>query len=549
MATMGPVELSDTNNAAMLQELLQNVHQRDLTDAETSTFDALLSLSNNKRDDSYGWETLIMSAVRKNLYQTANSALKVLREKMDKAGLSLENLNCVSSEEVTLNEHEKGRLDILLALPGQQAPEAQKEGADEEKYSFTSNIAACKAGTLVIPKEGYIPPYEVGTGSRTITNFDDHQNVIQFALRKIEERKGVEPNLQAVTMTEAVREYKHSAVESFLVAVLDRSEKNAFVLAIYSPYAKPIASHVEKDYSITLRGDVMRHQVVVSSVDSNDFTLMAHSSTPHNDINQKRNEGFALKILSYNIWNFNGDWPTRRQLIVNTVREHQPSIVGFQEIRYRYASDEGNQLAQMANQLSNYNYVYQPAMRYDTDAEGVGILTTFPIVLTNYTNLKFIPGAPDSNKRIALRGLLDTPGGQFDFFVTHFSYSKGPGQMQNAVDLLNFMDASKERYPTQTVVGDFNIYTDSVGPTDFLTGKNPFHGKVGNLRDVWETVHGKANGYTFSNLPWSTGLINRADRILNRGDIRPTQVERVGEYKSADQSPASDHLGVLVTTQ
>jgi len=52
------------------------------------------------------------------------------------------------------------------------------------------------------------------------------------------------------------------------------------------------------------------------------------------------------------------------------------------------------------------------------------------------------------------------------------------------------MNISSPHFPTQAVVGDFNIYTDSLEPMEFLTGKISFEGKKGNLHDVWETVHG-----------------------------------------------------------
>jgi len=287
--------------------------------------------------------------------------------------------------------------------------------------------------------------------------------------------------------------------------------------------------------------------VIVSSSNIPEFALTAHSSVPHEE--RSKRARFPLHIMSYNIWNYNGNWPRRLLLIANALKKAEANIIGFQEIRYKYTDPKVNQLSQIAELFPDYNYIYQPAMRFDTEAEGVGIMTIYPIAYSNYTELKFIPGSIDNNKRIALRTLLDTPSGQFDFFATHFSYAKGAGQMQNALDLLNFMDLSSKQHPTQAVVGDFNIYTDSLDPMKFLTGKMSFQGKTGNLHDVWETVHGTEDGFTFSNLPSSSGLINRADRILTRGSITPVSVERLGEYKPTDQMPASDHLAVLTRTQ
>ena len=108
-----------------------------------------------------------------------------------------------------------------------------------------------------------------------------------------------------------------------------------FILVIYRPQYKPVTTRKEKDYAMALRGDKMTHQVTVSASDTHpDFILTAHSSVPHvtgiiatqykHNYNlslteRSTSEGYNMNIMSYNIWNYNRDWPARLVLIANTV--------------------------------------------------------------------------------------------------------------------------------------------------------------------------------------------------------------------------------------
>ena len=218
----------------------------------------------------------------------------------------------------------------------------------------------------------------------------------------------------------------------------------------------------------------------------------------------------------------------------------------------------------------------------------MGIMTRFPIVYTNYTNLKFVPGSADSNTRIALRALVDTPNGQFDFFVTHFSYAKGAGQMQNALGipflalhLLHFLlltVLSKKRFAQLYEYLKPTLSDSSSGRRFQHLHRQPGTHGVSHRKDILRrqkrkpsrclgncprypshpsapyplthnTTTGNDDGFTFSNLPTSTGLINRADRVLTRGIITPVTVDRLGQYQPSQQTPASDHLAVLTRVQ
>ncbi|KAL6054434.1 Endonuclease/exonuclease/phosphatase family protein, variant 2 [Balamuthia mandrillaris] len=113
-----------------------------------------------------------------------------------------------------------------------------------------------------------------------------------------------------------------------------------------------------------------------------------------------------LTVMSYNIWNFNANWEERKVLIANEIMKVEPDIVGVQEIRQRYGtglSIQPSQLEDLAALLPDYHsWIYQPAMRYTNEQEGVGILARHPILNHSYIDLTFVPGTNDLNQRFSL---------------------------------------------------------------------------------------------------------------------------------------------------
>jgi len=154
---------------------------------------------------------------------------------------------------------------------------------------------------------------------------------------------------------------------------------------------------------------------------------------------------------------------------------------------------------------------------------------------------------------VCLHAVVKLGFGDVNFFVTHWSYARGQGQISNALETLEFTNSylgGNKDEGIQVLVADFNIYPDYTAPVDFLTGKRELNGKKGNFTDVWDAAQGTSLGYTFSNL-LGARLVDRADRILIRevGGKKKwstTSAERVGWRESQpNQEPPSDHLGVV----
>lgn len=144
-------------------------------------------------------------------------------------------------------------------------------------------------------------------------------------------------------------------------------------------------------------------------------------------------------MLTYNIWNFNRDWPTRLHLLQRDIERNAPDIVTFQEVRYDFVEGQhqrihAHQVHSLAQKLPGYQYVYHAAMTYvssfplHTD-EGVAIFSRFPIkewygcfIFRSYQPLsRNFSDHDDSHQRGCLQALIETPVGLINIFTTHFA--------------------------------------------------------------------------------------------------------------------------------
>ena len=256
-----------------------------------------------------------------------------------------------------------------------------------------------------------------------------------------------------------------------------------------------------------------------------------------------------LKIMSYNIWNYNEPWEERRKLIVDTILEVDPDIIGLQEIRDdRRFNAIGHDQARQIAERTGLQYQYQPAMVYSRDprsVEGVCIMSRHPISSTAYIELTRKPDDErDFHQRIVLNGTVSLPMGNMEFFVTHFSLSPEM-RMSNAVELLQFANSFNSHLP-KFIVGDFNC-TPEETPIRVLRGMERLDGQVspGNLIDLWEeTPPGRRRGA--SGGPYTHGK-RRIDYIFMIpspwADATVTETQLLRAEDGAGLS-ASDHAAL-----
>ena len=254
-------------------------------------------------------------------------------------------------------------------------------------------------------------------------------------------------------------------------------------------------------------------------------------------------EATQIRVMTLNIWNYNEPWPRRRELIVDTVREVDPDVVGFQEIRHDGSRNEDgrNQAEQIAGRLPDYRFVSRPA-QVDVEAdrwEGLAIFSRLPLLNSDHIELSRDPADPrDNHQRIVLHAEIDTAAGPLHIYDTHLSLSREARQ-RTAREITAFA----LRHPAPAVlVGDFNEI-----PSQEAIGHIT---REAGFLDAWPALHPEDPGLTFSadNPYTGTDDSRRIDYVFLRlGDAAHLRAcRRVADRPAPDGHHPSDHYGLVV---
>ena len=92
-------------------------------------------------------------------------------------------------------------------------------------------------------------------------------------------------------------------------------------------------------------------------------------------------EGRELKLVCFNIWHNQGDWPARRALLIEAIRAETPDVIALQEVLEDAAVGLPNQARTLADALGGYEMQF-----VSTDPEGAprrygnAILSRLPVL-------------------------------------------------------------------------------------------------------------------------------------------------------------------------
>lgn len=167
-----------------------------------------------------------------------------------------------------------------------------------------------------------------------------------------------------------------------------------------------------------------------------------------------------LKILTLNLWNY-VDFDTRRSKIVNFIKQHNPDLIAFQEVRDAIEfNKKGDNQAKQLNRELKYPYCeFYPITdkqkerpeKYKTYCiEGTAVLSKFPILKVEKIKLKKQKGdvytCGNLHVQIKAEKIIDV-------IAVHFSNT----DLYSLLHLLETLEYVKEKKIKPIIVGDFNI--------------------------------------------------------------------------------------------
>ena len=260
-----------------------------------------------------------------------------------------------------------------------------------------------------------------------------------------------------------------------------------------------------------------------------------------------------VQLLDLNIWNYNDPWEARRERIVDLIRSTLPDVVALQEVRGRdWGADVRHQADQILARLPGYSAVWEPAHYWRPgeghnegrlEWEGLAILSAHPLVDRAVARLSQDPqDERDSFQRLVLGTQVQTPGGPFWVFDTHFPLS-ATARTRVAAEAYHFCRNRAGNIPF-ALTGDLNAEPQDV-PIRYLTGADEIDGQAGDLIDAWTARHVGEPGYTFP--AW--GPSKRIDYVLIPSEVHAAEIEVLGSVPNRDTVSPSDHCALLATLE
>lgn len=239
-----------------------------------------------------------------------------------------------------------------------------------------------------------------------------------------------------------------------------------------------------------------------------------------------------MKILTLNLRHHRDRWNERFPLVVDVLRQHQPDIIGFQEVWIPI-----QQANIILNQLSDKESMnlYVLPKQGDYGREGIAIASRYPIISHETLDL---PGG----ERVAQRALIEVDGTTFCFSNTHLHDKPADEsirlpQMQALLQWL--ADVS---HPT-ILTGDMNARPESTTIRESKT----------RYQSAYEVVHGSEPSVTCPT-PLDTNFhpdrCSTIDYIFFSEDkLQVTGASIVADIPHPDDETLypSDHYGILAT--
>ena len=251
-----------------------------------------------------------------------------------------------------------------------------------------------------------------------------------------------------------------------------------------------------------------------------------------------------LKILTYNLMGMkpNTEWETRLQHTINQIIEHDPDIIGLQEINSLGGIHMGQIILDSLEShfgISYYMYDEVTHVSWSLYNESIGIISKYPVIGSNYHDL---PSGVFPRK--VVWNLISTPLGPINFFSTHLSYLDNHNniRMAQVEEISEFVTQKENSYSNigSVLMGDFNCSPGS-DPIEIL--ENQLSGIPYTLS--YEYANPGLNGFSYE----AGNLYKKIDYIFIKDNsfLAITQSDMVINNPYDGIHYPSDHLGILTT--
>lgn len=238
----------------------------------------------------------------------------------------------------------------------------------------------------------------------------------------------------------------------------------------------------------------------------------------------------SLSVVSYNLRFLNPNekpedqWPKRRLLMVELLRQLAPDVMGTQEGVYQQLKDLAAELPELdwiglgrdGGSRGEFMAVFYRKTRLEPLAYDHFWLSDTPLVMGSTT------WGNDNRRMVTWVKFRDrVTGGEFYFWNTHFDHRIQEAREKSAA-LVRERIAKLDTKSPVLLVGDFNANAEKNKAYQILTGEK-------FLTDAWLVAkerHGEGIG-TFNNFQGPVPDGARIDWILYRGDVQVERIETV----------------------
>jgi len=255
-----------------------------------------------------------------------------------------------------------------------------------------------------------------------------------------------------------------------------------------------------------------------------------------------------LRVLTLNIWNRQGPWEQRLELIRAGIRALDPDICGLQEVLDRDGSSQAHEIA------SGLGYEVAFGVAHDLGGGvqfGNAVLSRWPVASSRAIPLP--TGATDERRALVFAEIA-SPHGTIPFFVTHLNWKFHHGVVRER-QVVAIADHVKANAPMTglppVLVGDFNAEPEAT-EIRFLKGLQSLEGKSTFFADCF-ALAGEGRGFTYDSTrnPFAAPTHEyprRIDYIFARGPDKqgrgkPLHARVVMEAVHGGVA-ATDHYGV-----